>query len=87
MESFRKAAEVTGRVIPENAIAQEGAGGTVYLYATPYVTKKGREGVNLYAKAFRPGQRKHAWHHVFTTEAERAAKVAEFLANVSEVVS
>ena len=72
--------DVPGRVIPDNATVQRGYGGTVYLYGVPYKTKKGREGVTLYAKGFRPGQRKHEMHKVFNDDAEaRDAAVAAFL--------
>ena len=79
MESFRKAAEVTGRVIPENSVAQDGAGGTVYLYAKSGVTSKGKPWTQFYAKAFRPAQRRHEWHKVFATMDDRLAAVQAFL--------
>jgi hypothetical protein len=86
MAELKKSADVAGRNVPPGAVAQEGTGGIVYLYAVPYVTKKGRRGETLYAKAFRPGERRHAWHHVFASVEERAARVAEFLAAVREGV-
>jgi hypothetical protein len=73
-------ATAKGRVIPPNSTAVEGLFGViVYLYAVPYVTKKGRAGESLYAKAFRPGETKPAFHNVFATASERDHKVNEFL--------
>ncbi len=73
-------APVEGRVIPANATVQHGPGGVVYLYGVPFETRKGRRGVTLYAKGFRPGMRKHEMHKVFNEDAAaRDVAVAAFL--------
>lgn len=89
MAAFRASAEpVPGRVIPPGAAEMAGCAGDVaYLYAVAYVTKKTRRhGVNLYAKAFRAGEVKPAWHHVFRTEQERLDAVNAFFAENLEGV-
>jgi hypothetical protein len=89
MAAFRASAEpLPGRVIPVGAVAMAGmAGDAAYLYAVAYVTKKtGRHGVNLYAKAFRAGEIKHAWHHVFPNEQARLDAVNAFFAENLEGV-
>jgi hypothetical protein len=73
--------DVPGRVIPPAATALSGAAGVVYLYDVPFTTKKGRDGVSLYAKGFRPGERKPEFHRVFNDDATaREIAIAAFLA-------
>ena len=79
MDELRKAADTSGRIIPANSTEVTGPGGEVYLYAVPYVTRKGREGSSLYAKAFRSEQKRHEWHKVFATADDRLAAVQAFL--------
>jgi hypothetical protein len=68
------------RAIPEGSVRVDGVAGRVaYLYGKPYKTRKGREGVQLYAKVFQAGCKVHDWHKGFASEAERAAAVAAFL--------
>jgi len=82
MQEFRQYAEAPGRVIPDGATVITGPGGAVYLYEKRGVTGKGKPYVQHYAKAFRPGARRPDWHHVFNSEAERAARAEAFLALV-----
>jgi len=87
MADFRAAVEIPGRVIPAHSERVSGInGGVVYLYETMFVTKKGREGKQFYAKAFLAGEVKHAWHHVFPSHEARLDKVNEFLATAGELV-
>ena len=83
-----KAQEAPGRVIPLHSTAVYGlAGDVVFNYEIPFMTKKGRAGISYYAKAFRAGERRHAWHTVFRTEQARADAVHEFLASNMEDMS
>ena len=54
------------------------SGAAVYCYSATYSNRAGRVGVIFYAKAFLPGQVKHAWHKSFRSDAERDAAINEF---------
>lgn len=87
MEALRVSTEpVPGRVIPPGSTLVGGmSGDVVALYEVPYVTKKtGRAGVNLYAKAFRAGEYKPAWHRVFPTPQARLDAANAFFAENME---
>jgi len=80
------AQDVPGRVIPPYSEIVTGAcGEVVYLYEAMFITKKGREGKSFYAKAFRAGEKRHAWHHVYPTHEARMDAVNEFLAENMEM--
>ena len=75
-----EAASVPGRVIPQGSEALPGAdGAVVYLYEAAWPNRKGQEARRYLAEAFRPGERKHAWHHVFPSQEARMERVAAFL--------
>jgi hypothetical protein len=77
---------VPGRAVPLGASVIVGCSGdAVALYQVPYVTKKTRRhGFSLYAKAFRAGEAKHAWHHVFPDEQARLDAANAFFAENME---
>jgi hypothetical protein len=89
MEMLRQAsAHVPGRVIPPGSVLVAGmSGDVVALYEVHYVTKKtGRQGKNLYAKAFRAGEYKPSWHHVYPNEQARMDAANAFFAENMEGV-
>ncbi len=73
--------DVPGRVIPENSELIVGDNGAaVYVYFHYYLNKKGQEGRVFYAKAFKAGQRAHAWHSVFPSHEARESRIQQFFA-------
>lgn len=88
MDAFRASVEVVpGRVVPPGSVMVHGlSGDVVYCYDVPFVTKKGRPGVSLYAKAFHAGAVKHAWHTVFRTVQERQDRINEFFSDNAEAL-
>jgi hypothetical protein len=83
MNELRNLADVPGRSIPENSTEIFAPNGDViYVYRKGYETRKGRKGFSLYAKAFRAGQRRHEWHHIFADEAALREKMKEFFGAV-----
>ena len=67
------------RVIPAGAdLVASLSGAAVYCYSATYQNRAGRAGIIHYAKAFLPGQVKHAWHKSFRTDADRDSAINQF---------